>query len=56
MGALLILGLVLLVLWVLAVVAFKVAAFAIHLLLIVGIILIVAHFVRRGTNAARRRV
>lgn len=44
------LALVLLVVWVLCVVVFKIAVFAVHILLILGIIALVMHFVRRGTR------
>jgi hypothetical protein len=56
MGVLLLLGAVLVVVWILALVVFKVVGFAIHLLLIAGIILLVWGFVRRGADAVRRRV
>ena len=56
MRILLILGAVLVVLWLLALLTFKIVGFAIHLLLIAGIILLVMAFVRRGANAVRRRL
>ena len=56
MRMLLVLGAVLVVLWLLALLAFKIVGFAIHLLLIAGIILLVVGFVRRGANAVRRRL
>ena len=49
-------GVVLVVLWVLGLLFFKIVGFAIHLLLIVGWILLVVGFVRRGAAAVRRRV
>ena len=39
-----------------ALVVFKVVGFAIHLLLIAGIILLIWGFVRRGAASVRRRV
>jgi Family of unknown function (DUF5670) len=42
-------AIVLFVLWLLGVVAFKVTAFAIHLLLILAVIMLVLHFVRGRT-------
>lgn len=56
MSVLLLLGAVLVVVWILALVVFKVVGFAIHLLLIAGIILLVWGFVRRGADAVRRRI
>jgi hypothetical protein len=56
MGILMLLGIVLVVLWLLAFLAFKIVGFAIHLLLIVGLILLVVGFLRRGADAVRRRV
>lgn len=56
MGVLLLLGIVLLIVWIVALVVFKVVGFAIHLLLIAAIIAIILHFVRRGANAVNRRV
>lgn len=47
--ALLGLGAVLLIAWVLGVVVFKVAGFFIHALLIIGAIVLIAGFVRRVT-------
>ncbi|HEX8244871.1 MAG TPA: DUF5670 family protein [Longimicrobium sp.] len=49
-------GAVLVVLWLLALLFFKVVDFAIHLLLIAGLVLLVLGFVRRGAAAVRRRV
>ena len=43
----LIIGLVLAVLWLLCVLAFKVTTGAIHLILVIAVIAVVAHFVRR---------
>jgi hypothetical protein len=42
------LAIVLLVIWVLCVVVFKIAVFAVHILLILGVIALVMHFVRKG--------
>jgi hypothetical protein len=56
MGALLLLGILLAIVWVVALLVFKVVGFAIHLLLIAAIILIVLHFVRRGASAVNRRL
>jgi len=56
MKGLLLLGAVLVVIWILALVVFKVVGFAIHLLLIAGIILLILGVVRRGANAVRDRV
>jgi hypothetical protein len=43
---------VLIVLWLLGFLAFHVSAGLIHLMLIVGIVLLVLHFVRGGTRTA----
>ncbi len=43
---------VLAVLWLLGVVAFHITAFAIHLLLIIAVIVVVAHLVTRGRARA----
>jgi hypothetical protein len=56
MKMLLAIGAVLVVLRLLALLFFKVVGFAIHLLLIAGLILLVVGFVRRGPAAVRRRV
>jgi len=56
MGMLMLIGAVLVVIWLLALVIFKVVGFAIHLLLIAGIVLLIWGFVRRGADAVRRRV
>ncbi len=56
MTGLLLIGAVLVVIWLLALLVFKIVGFAIHLLLIAGLILLVLGFVRRGANAVRRRV
>lgn len=56
MGMLMLIGAVLVVIWLLALLVFKVVGFAIHLLLIAGIILLIWGFVRRGADAVRRRV
>jgi hypothetical protein len=50
MHPLLLLGLVLVVLWILAVAAFKVVGFAIHLLLVVAVVMIVWGLVKRGAR------
>jgi hypothetical protein len=42
-------AIVLFVLWLLGVVAFKVTAFAIHLLLIAAVVMLVLHFIRGRT-------
>jgi Flp pilus assembly protein TadB len=47
-SAMLGLAIVLLVLWVLCVLVFKIAVFAVHILLILGVIALVMHFVRKG--------
>ena len=44
------LALVLLIVWILCVVVFKIAVFAVHILLILGVIALVMHFVRKGTR------
>jgi len=49
---LLIVAAVLAVLWLLGVVAFHITAFAIHLLLIIAVIVVIAHFVTRGRSRA----
>lgn len=49
---LLIVAAVLAVLWLLGVVAFHITAFAIHLLLIIAVIVVIAHFVTRGRARA----
>lgn len=46
------LALVLIVLWLLGFLAFHVSASMIHLLLVVGLILLILHFVRGGTRTA----
>jgi hypothetical protein len=45
-------ALVLIVLWLLGFLAFHISAGLIHLLLVVGVILLVLHFVRGGTRTA----
>jgi hypothetical protein len=40
------------VLWLLGVVAFHITAFAIHLLLIIAVVVVIAHFVTRGRSRA----
>ena len=52
----LVLAAVLVVLWLLGVLVLKLAGFAIHLLLIAGLILLVWGLVRRGASEVRRRV
>jgi hypothetical protein len=47
MGALIGLGILLAVIWVVALLLFKVAGFAIHLLLILAVIMIVIGFIKR---------
>jgi Family of unknown function (DUF5670) len=47
---------VLVVLWIVAVVVFKIVGFAIHLLVLAAVIFAVFALVRRGANAVRRRV
>jgi len=49
---LLIVAAVLAVVWLLGVVAFHITAFAIHLLLIIAVIVMIAHFVTRGRARA----
>jgi hypothetical protein len=44
------LGIALVVLWMLAVIVFKVVGFLIHLVLIAAAVLIIAGLVRRGAN------
>lgn len=45
-----VIGIILIVLWLLGLVVFETAGFLIHLLLIVGIIMVILHFVRgRGS-------
>jgi hypothetical protein len=56
MRGLMVLGAVLVVLWLAGVIFFKVVGFAIHLLLIAGVILLVLAVVRRGGDAVRRRL
>jgi Family of unknown function (DUF5670) len=46
------LALVLIVLWLLGFLAFHVSAAMIHILLVVGIVLLVLHFIRGGTRTA----
>ena len=41
---------VLLVFWILCVLVFKIVVFAVHILLILGIIALVMHFVRKGSR------
>ncbi len=45
-------ALVLIVLWLFGFVAFHVSASLIHLLLFVGLVLLILHFVRGGTRTA----
>jgi hypothetical protein len=45
-------ALVLIVLWLLGFLAFHISAGLIHLLLVVGLILLILHFVRGGTRTA----
>jgi hypothetical protein len=45
-------GVVLLILWLLGFLAFHVTAGFIHILLVIGIILIIAHFLRGSSSAA----
>ncbi len=49
---LLIVAAALAVVWLLGVVAFHITAFAIHLLLIIAVIVVIAHFVTRGRARA----
>ncbi len=42
------LAIILLIVWVLCVVVFKIAVFAVHILLILGVIALVMHFMRKG--------
>ena len=49
---LLIVAAVLAVLWLLGVVAFHITAFAIHLLLIIAVVVVIAHFVTRSRSRA----
>ncbi|NUO40012.1 MAG: hypothetical protein HOQ17_01580 [Gemmatimonadaceae bacterium] len=42
------LALILFVVWVLCVLVFKIAVFAVHILLILGVIALVMHFVRKS--------
>jgi len=49
---LLIVAAVLAVLWLLGVVAFHITAFVIHLLLIIAVVVVIAHFVTRGRSRA----
>ncbi len=49
---LLIVAAVLAVLWLLGVAAFHITAFAIHLLLIIAVVVVIAHFVTRGRSRA----
>ena len=51
-GMLGLLALVLIVLWLLGFLAFHVSAGMIHILLVVGIVLLVLHFIRGGTRTA----
>ena len=44
------LALILLVVWLLCVLVFKIAVFAVHVLLILGVIALVMHFVRKGSR------
>jgi len=46
------LALVLIVLWLLGFLAFHVSAGMIHILLVVGVVLLVLHFIRGGTRTA----
>jgi len=45
-------ALVLIVLWLLGFLAFHVSASLVHLLLVVGLVLLILHFVRDGTRTA----
>ena len=53
MGALAWVGVVLVVLWLLGWLAFKVASGLMHLLLVIGIVLLVWGLVKRGASAVR---
>jgi hypothetical protein len=50
------LGVLLLILWVVGFVVFKAAGFLIHLLVIVGIVMLIAGFLRRVTGGPRTEV
>lgn len=56
MSLLVMLAVVLMVIWLGALIVFKVAGFAIHLLLIVGLVLLAVGLFRRGAGAIRRRM
>lgn len=56
MKGLLALGALLVVLWLVALMVFKVVGFAIHLLLLAGVVFVVLAVVRRGASAVRRRM
>jgi hypothetical protein len=47
MSGLIALAVILLVVWLIALVFFKIAGFAIHLLLIIAVVLLVLHFLKR---------
>jgi hypothetical protein len=47
---LLMLGILLAVVWLVGLLAFKVVGFAIHLLLVAAVIMIIWHLVKRGAN------
>jgi hypothetical protein len=44
------LAIILLIVWFLCVVVFKIAVFAVHILLILGVIALVMHFLRKGNR------
>jgi hypothetical protein len=56
MSTLLVIAAVLVAVWLAALIVFKVAGFAIHLLLLVGLVLLAVGLFRRGARAVRRRM
>jgi hypothetical protein len=46
------LAIILFVAWILCVLVFKIAVFAVHILLILGVIALVMHFVRKGDRTS----
>jgi hypothetical protein len=56
MSLLVMLAVVLMVIWLGALIVFKIAGFAIHLLLIAGLVLLAVGLFRRGSDAVRRRL
>lgn len=46
------LAIILFVVWILCVLVFKIAVFAVHILLLLAVIALVMHFVRKGSRTS----